>query len=46
MPGDLIDLTNDQITLDSFCISFIICDLNEEELLLTSTKEIDFKKNW
>ena len=44
MPGDLIDLTNDQITLDSFCISFIICDLNEEELLLTSTKEIDFKK--
>ena len=43
MLGDFIDLTADQSYFDSFHISFIVYDLDEEELLLTSTKEIDFK---
>jgi hypothetical protein len=42
-PGDFINLTNDQKYFDLFHISFIVYDLDEEELLLTSTKEIDFK---
>ena len=43
MPGDFIDLTTDQEYLDWFHISFIVYDLDEEELLLTSTQDIDFK---
>jgi len=42
--GDFIDLTNDQEYFDSFHISFIVYDLDEEELLLTSTQDVDFKK--
>jgi hypothetical protein len=44
MPGDFIDLTTDQEYLDWFHISFIVYDLDEEELLLTSTQDIDLKK--
>ena len=44
MPGDFINLADDQRALDSFYISFIVYDLDEQELLLTSTQEIDFKK--
>jgi len=44
MPGDFIDLTIDQQYFDSFHISFIVYDLDEQELLLTSTQDIDFKK--
>ena len=42
--GDFIDLTNDQEYFDLFHISFIVYDLDEEELLLTSTQDVDFKK--
>ena len=42
--GDFIDLTTDQDYFDTFHISFIIYDLDEEELLLTSTQDVDFKK--
>jgi hypothetical protein len=42
--GDFIDLTNDQEYFDMFHISFIVYDLDEEELLLTSTQDVDFKK--
>ena len=42
--GDFIDLTADQEYFDLFHISFIVYDLDEEELLLTSTQDIDFKK--
>ena len=41
---DFIDLSTDQRYFDLFHISFIVYDLDEEELLLTSTQEIDFKK--
>ena len=44
MIGDFIDLTADQQYFDMFHISFIVYDLDEEELLLTSTQDIDFKK--
>ena len=44
MPGDFIDLTTDQEYFDWFHISFIVYDLDEEELLLTSTQDVDFKK--
>jgi hypothetical protein len=44
MPGDFIDLTIDQQYFDLFHISFIVYDLDEQELLLTSTQDIDFKK--
>ena len=44
MPGDFIDLTTDQEYFDLFHISFIVYDLDEEELLLTSTQDIDFKQ--
>lgn len=44
MPGDSIVLTADQDSLDTFHISFIVYDLDEEELLLTSTQDVDFKK--
>jgi hypothetical protein len=42
--GDFIDLSNDQEYFDLFHISFIVYDLDEEELLLTSTQDVDFKK--
>ena len=42
--GDFIDLTEDQEYFDLFHISFIVYDLDEEELLLTSTQDVDFKK--
>ena len=44
MIGDFIDLTLDQQYFDMFHISFIVYDLDEEELLLTSTQDVDFKK--
>jgi hypothetical protein len=44
MPGDFIDLNADQQYFDLFHISFIVYDLDEEELLLTSTQDVDFKK--
>ncbi len=44
MQNDFIDLTDDQQYFDLFHISFIVYDLNEEELLLTSTQDVDFKK--
>jgi hypothetical protein len=44
MPGDSITLADDQIQFDAFHISFIVYDLDEEELLLTSTQDVDFKK--
>ena len=42
--GDFINLTTDQEYFDLFHISFIVYDLDEEELLLTSTQDVDFKK--
>jgi hypothetical protein len=42
--GEYIDLATDQEYFDFFHISFIVYDLDEEELLLTSTQDIDFKK--
>ena len=42
--GDFIDLTVDQEYFDLFHISFIVYDLDEEELLLTSTQDVDLKK--
>ena len=44
MAGDSINLTDDQQYFDMFHISFIVYDLDEEELLLTSTQDVDFKK--
>jgi hypothetical protein len=44
MLNDFINLTNDQQYFDMFHISFIIYDLDEQELLLTSTQDVDFKK--
>jgi hypothetical protein len=44
MPRDFINLTTDQEYFDLFHISFIVYDLDEEELLLTSTQDVDFKK--
>jgi len=44
VPNHFIDLTNDQKYFDMFHISFILYDLDEEELLLTSTQDVDFKK--
>ena len=44
MAGDFINLVDDQSYFDSFHISFIIYDLDEQELLLTSTQDINFKK--
>jgi hypothetical protein len=43
MVADFIDLADDQHYLDSFHISFIIYDLDEQELLLTSTQDVNFK---
>jgi hypothetical protein len=40
---DFIDLATDQQFFDSFHISFIVYDLDEEELLLTSTQDVNFK---
>ena len=42
--GDFIDLNTDQEYFDLFHISFIVYDLDEQELLLTSTQDVDFKK--
>jgi hypothetical protein len=44
LTGDFIDIPNDQEYFDLFHISFIVYDLDEEELLLTSTQDVDFKK--
>ena len=44
MAEDFINLADDQSYFDSFHISFIVYDLAEEELLLTSTQDVDFKK--
>ena len=44
MAGDFIDLADDQSYFDSFHISFIVYDLDEEELLLKSTQDVDFEK--
>jgi len=44
LAGDYINLTDDQRYFDLFHISFIVYDLDEEELLLTSTQDVDFKK--
>ncbi len=44
VPYYSIDLLNDQRYFDTFHISFIVYDLDEEELLLTSTQDVDFKK--
>ena len=44
MLGDFINLTDDQQYFDMFHISFIVYDLDEQELLLTSTQDVDFKK--
>ena len=44
LTGDFIELPNDQRYFDLFHISFIIYDLDEQELLLTSTQDVDFKK--
>ncbi len=41
--GGFVDLTTDQEYFDIFHISFIIYDLDEQELLLTSTQDVDFK---
>ena len=39
-----IQYDSDQIFFDTFHISFIVYDLDEQELLLTSTQDVDFKK--
>ena len=44
MPGDFIALIADQQYFDMFHISFIVYDLDEEELLLTSTQDVDLKQ--
>ena len=44
LKDDFINIPNDQKYFDMFHISFIVYDLDEEELLLTSTQDIDFKK--
>ena len=44
MAGDFINIPTDQRYFDLFHISFIVYDLDEEELLLTSTQDVDFKK--
>jgi hypothetical protein len=43
MPNDFINLTDDQQYFDMFHISFIVYDLDEQGLLLTSTQDIGFK---
>ena len=44
MARDSINLADDQSYFDSFHISFIIYDLDQQELLLTSTQDVDFTK--
>ena len=44
LKDDFINIPNDQKYFDMFHISFIVYDLDEEELLLTSTQDVDFKK--
>ena len=39
----MYDVTSDPMLFDNFYISFIVYDLDEEELLLTSTQDIDLK---
>ena len=41
---DFITLLNDQEYFDLFYISFIVYDVDEQELLLTSTQDVDFKQ--
>ena len=43
LKDDFINIPNDQKYFDMFHISFIVYDLDEEELLLTSTQDVDFK---
>ncbi len=45
MIGDSMNLTDDQQYFDMFHIGFIVYDLDEQELLLTSTQDVDFKKS-
>ena len=40
---NIFDLATDQEYFDLFHISFIVYDLDEEELLLTSTQDVDLK---
>ena len=44
LKDDFINIPTDQRYFDMFHISFIVYDLDEEELLLTSTQDVDFKK--
>ncbi len=44
MQDDFIDLTDDQQYFDLLHISFIVYYLDEEELFLTSTQDVGFKK--
>ena len=44
LKDDFINIPNDQKYFDMFHISFIVYDLDEEELFLTSTQDVDFKK--
>ena len=41
---NMYDVTSEPMLFDNFYISFIVYDLDEEELLLTSTQDVDFKK--
>ena len=40
----MYDVTSEPMLFDNFYISFIVYDLDEEELLLTSTQDVDLKK--
>ena len=44
LTGDFINIPNDQRYFDMFHISFIVYDLDGEELLLTSTQDVDLKQ--
>ena len=44
MNQNIYDITLDNVIFENFYISFIVYDLDEEELLLTSTQDVDFKK--
>ena len=44
MDQNIYDITLDNVIFENFYISFIVYDLDEEELLLTSTQDVDFKK--
>ena len=42
---NMYDVTSEPMLFDNFYISFIVYDLDEEELLLTSTQDVDFKNS-